>query len=62
MVVQKKIKDFNYLDDFPNLNDVLVPAAETLPTGSRNTKVIISEGKIVERVYETPNGESISIF
>ena len=62
MVAKKKIKDFKDLDQFPDLKEALVPAVNTLPTGSINTKVIIYEGEIVERVYKTPKGELISLF
>ena len=62
MVAKKKIKDFNNLDEFPDLKEALVPAIKTLPSGSRNTKLIINEGEIVERVYMTPKGEIISLF
>ena len=62
MVSKKKIKDFKQLDQFPDLKEALVPAIETLPSGSMNTKVIINEGEIVERVYKTPKGEVISLF
>tara|TARA_Y100001968_G_C19297686_1_gene687456 strand:+ start:237 stop:452 length:216 start_codon:yes stop_codon:yes gene_type:complete len=62
MVVKKKIKDFKDLDPFPNLKEALIPAVETLPSGTMNIKVIISEGNIVERVYKTPKGEVISLF
>ena len=62
MVTMKKFKDFNDLDKFPNLKEAFVTAIKTLPTGSMNTKVIIDQGEIVERVYETPNGQIISIF
>ena len=62
MVAKKKIKDFNDLDHFPDLKGVLVPAIQTLPSGSINTKVIINKGKIVERLYKTPKGELISLF
>ena len=58
----KKIKDFSDLEQFPDLKDALVPAIKTLPFGSMNTKVVISEGEIVERVYKTPKGEIISLF
>ena len=54
MVTKKKIKDFKDLDQFPDLKEALVPAIKTLPSGSMNTKVIITEGAIVERVYKTP--------
>ena len=62
MAAKKKVKDFKNLDQFPNLKEAVVPAIKTLPSGSMNTKVIISEGEIVERVYETPKGEIISLF
>ena len=62
MVAQKKIKDFKNLDKFPDLKKALVPSFKTLPLGSMNTKVIINEGEIVERIYQTPNGEIISLF
>ncbi len=62
MVTKKKLKDFKDLDQFPDLQEALVPAIETLPSGSINTKLIINEGEIVERVYKTPKGEIISLF
>ena len=62
MVAKKKIKDFNNLDAIPDLKKALVPSFKTLPLGSMSTKVIINEGAIVERIYQTPNGEIISIF
>ena len=62
MLAKKKIKDFKDLDQFPDLKEALVPAIKTLPSGSMNTKVIIAEGDIVERVYKTPKGEIISLF
>ena len=62
MGAKKKIKDFKDLDMFPDLKEALVPAIKTLPSGSMNTKVIINEGEIVERVYRTPKGEIISLF
>ncbi len=62
MIAKKKIKDFKDLDQFPDLKEALVPAIKTLPSGSMNTKVIINEGEIVERVYKTPKGETISLF
>ena len=61
MVARKKIKDFKDLDQFPDLKEALVPVIKTLPSGSINTKVIINEGEIVERVYKTPKGEIISL-
>ena len=62
MVAKNKIQDFKDLDKYPDLKEALVPSLESLPQGSINTKVIINEGEIVERVYETPKGETISIF
>ena len=62
MVSRKKIKDFKDMDQYPDLKEAIVPAVETLPPGSINTKVIIDDGEIVERVYETPKGETISLF
>ena len=62
MVAKKKVKDFNDLDQFPDLKEALVPSIQTLPSGSMNTKVIINKGEIVERVYKTPKGEIISLF
>ena len=62
MVAKKKIKDFKAIDKFPDLKEALVPAIKTLPSGSMNTKVIITEGEIVERVYKTQKGEIISLF
>ena len=62
MVAMKRIKDFSDLEQFPDLKEALVPAIKTLPSGSMNTKEVISEGEIVERVYKTPKGEIISLF
>ena len=62
MVSRKKIRDFNNLERYPDLKKALVPSIKTLPLGSMNTKVIINEGEVVERVYKTPNGEIISLF
>ena len=62
MVTTKKIKDFSNLENYPDLKEALLPADKTLPSGSINTKIIIIEGEIVERVYKTPEGEIISLF
>ena len=62
MTAKKKIKDFKDLNQFPDLKEALTPAIKTLPSGSINTKVIINEGEVVERVYKTPKGEIISLF
>ena len=58
----RKIKDFSDLQQFPDLKEALVPVIKTLPSGSINTKVVISGGEIIERVYKTPKGESIYLF
>ena len=58
----KEIKDFYNLDEYRDLKEAVIPAIKTLPLGSINTKVIINEGEVVERVYETPKGELISLF
>ena len=62
MVAKKKLKDFNNLEEYPDLKKALVPSIKTLPFGSMNTKVIINDGEVVERVYKTPNGQIISLF
>ena len=62
MVSKKKLKDFNNLEEYPDLEQALVPCSKTLPYGSMNTKVIINDGEVVERVYKTPNGDIISLF
>ena len=62
MATKKNLKDFNNLDEYPDLKQALVPTTKTLPVGSMNTKVIINDGEVVERVYKTPNGEIISLF
>ena len=59
---RKKVKDFNNLEEYPDLKQALVPRTKTLPFGSMNTKVIINDGQVVERVYKTLNGEIISLF
>ena len=62
MAAKKKIKDFKNLDNYPDLKQALVPSFKTLPLGTIITKVIISEGEVVERIYRTPNGEIITLF
>ena len=62
MVSKKTIKDFKNLDKYPELKEALISGIRTLPKGSKNTKVIISEGKIIERIYITPRGVIISLF
>ena len=77
MVLTKKFKTFDdaILDRHPDLKDALRPndhypelenilknISSNLPAGSLNTKIIINDGKIVERVFETPKGQVISLF
>ena len=62
MVAKKKLKEFKNLEEYPDLKKALVPSIRTLPFGSMNTKVIINDGVVVERVYKTPNGEIISLL
>ena len=61
MIKKKKIKEFNNLDQYPDLKKAVVPAISTLPSGSVNTKVIINRGRVIERIYKTPRGELISL-
>ncbi len=49
-------------DQYPELENILNSRSATLPVGSLNTKVIIIDGEIVERVYKTPNGQVISLL
>ena len=77
MVVSKRFKAFDdsLLESHPELKAVLKPndhyrelenvlknRTTSLPVGSFNTKVIINDGEIVERVYKTPKGQVISLF
>jgi len=77
MVLTKKFKAFDdaILDLHPELKEVLKPNDQypeleillkksflNLPFGSLNTKVIINDGEIVERVFKTPMGEVVSLF
>ena len=49
-------------DQYPELKNVLNSRTLNLPDGSFNTKVIINDGEIVERVYKTPKGQVVSLF
>ena len=77
MVLTKKFKAFDdaILDLHPELKEVLKPNDQypelkhilknkpvNLPLCSFNTKVIINDGEIVERVYKTPMGKVVSLF
>ena len=77
MVLEKKFKAFDdsILELHPDLKEVLKPNDQypelenlqnkrsvNLPSGSLNTKVIINDGEIVERVFKTPMGQVFSLF
>ena len=77
MVLTKKFKAFddsildlhpdlkNFLkpnDQYPELDHILKRRSSNLPAGSFNTKVIINDGEIVERVFKTPMGQVVSLF
>ena len=49
-------------DQYPELKHVLMNRPINLPIGSFNSKVIINDGEIVERVYKTPKGKVFSFF
>ena len=49
-------------DRYPELKHALNNRPINLPIGSFNTKVIINNGQIVERVYTTPKGNVVSLY
>ena len=49
-------------DYYPEFNNILKNIPCNLPVGSLNTKIIINDGEVVERIYKTPHGEVISLF
>ena len=49
-------------DQYPELDNILKNRSANLPAGSMNTKVIINDGEIVERVFKTPIGQVVSLF
>ncbi len=49
-------------DSYPELKDILKFRPANLPVGSMNTKVIINDGAVIERVYKTPKGQVVSLF
>ena len=49
-------------DHYPELEQILKNRSANLPAGSLNTKVIINNGKVVERVFMTPMGHVVSLF
>ena len=77
MVAMNRFKTFDeeILERHPELKEVLIPNDHypelknlqkikpyNLPIGSFNTKVIINDGEIVERVYKTPKGQVFSLY
>ena len=75
MFVTKKFKPFddgllvkhpelkevlNPNDQYPELKHILKFRPGNLPFGSMNTKIIVNEGEIIERVYKTPKGQIVS--
>ena len=49
-------------DQYPELKNILKNKSADLPAGSLNTKLIMIDGEIVERVFKTPMGQVVSIF
>ena len=49
-------------DHYPELERILKLKSVNLPAGSLNTKIIINQGKVVERVFRTPMGQVVSFF
>ena len=49
-------------DHYPELQQLLKNRYENLPVGSLNTKIIINDGKFVERVFKTPQGQVVSLL
>jgi len=49
-------------DQYPELDHILKNRSADLPAGSLNTKVIINDGEIVERVFKTPMGQVVSLL
>ena len=56
------IKALKPNDHYPEVERILNNSFAKLPAGSLNTKLIINDGKIVERVFKTPQGKVISLF
>ena len=49
-------------DHYPEIEHILKNRSANLPAGSFNTKVIINDGEIIERVFKKPNGQIVSLF
>tara|TARA_Y100001968_G_C19019266_1_gene554343 strand:+ start:219 stop:485 length:267 start_codon:yes stop_codon:yes gene_type:complete len=76
MSSKRNLKSFDdrVLNQYPDLKEALKECDEyaelnhlkskvnKLPLGSFNIRIIINKGQIVERVYQTPQGEVISLF
>ena len=48
-------------DQYPELQNILENKTVNLPAGSLNTRVIVNNGKIIEKVYKTPKGQVFSL-
>tara|TARA_B100000700_G_C14952556_1_gene812353 strand:- start:746 stop:1015 length:270 start_codon:yes stop_codon:yes gene_type:complete len=58
-----ELKDFLKPNDhYPEIEQILKTRTVNLPAGSLNTKVIINDGEVVERVFKTPTGHVVSLF
>ena len=55
-------EDLKPNDQYPELKHIQKNRPVNLPIGSFNSKVIINDGEIVERVYKTPLGKVVSLF
>ena len=49
-------------DQYPELESIQKNRTANLPAGSLNTKLIMIDGEIIERVFKTPMGQVVSIF
>ena len=49
-------------DQYPELKHIQKNKSADLPAGSLNTKLIMIDGEIIERVFKTPMGQVVSIF
>jgi len=49
-------------DQYPELENLLKKRSVNLPSGTLNTRVIIKDGEIIERVFKTPMGQVVSLF
>ncbi|AIQ97320.1 hypothetical protein EW15_1228 [Prochlorococcus sp. MIT 0801] len=49
-------------DQYPELKHILKNNSVNVPVGSLNTKLIMIDGEIIERVFKTPMGQVVSIF